>query len=149
SIGPRLYGTPSFIAATEWVQRMYQGWGIPVRREPVGTWRSWNIGAAHVELIRPRIQNLEVEMLAWSPGTNNRPVEGDVVVMPQVSDTAAASAWLRTVRGKFVMVSPPEIMCRATQELERYARPATIESIRGQRRAIFQDFGARARMFVQ
>src|SRR5437868_2476667 len=69
SIGPRLYGTAGFQSATEWIERTYQSWGVTVRREPVGTWRSWNHGAVHIELTRPRVQNLEVELLAWSPGT--------------------------------------------------------------------------------
>jgi len=101
----------------------------------------------HTELVRPRHQNLEVELMAWSPGTGGRPVEGDVVVLPAGTDSAGAAAWLRTVRGKFVLVSAPEIMCRADQEFERYARPATVERTRNQRTAIAQDFTARVRAF--
>jgi hypothetical protein len=82
-----------------------------------------------MEMIAPRVQNLEVELLAWSPGTGGRPVEGEVVVVPELADAAAARRWLGTVRGKFVLVSPPELMCRAPQELERYARTATIRRL--------------------
>ena len=134
SIGPRLSGTPGFQSAVEWLERTYQGFGIPVRRHEYGKWRGWQQGVTSAELTAPRHQNLEVELLAWSPGTPRaRPVEGDVVVIPALSDTAAASAWLRTVRGKFVLMSPPEIMCRAPQELARYATPATIAQVNAQR----------------
>jgi hypothetical protein len=134
SIGPRLSGSPGFANAGSWLERTYAGFGIPVRREQYGTWRGWQHGMVHMQLIAPRVQNLEVEILAWSPGTpGGRPVEGDVVVIPELADTAAASAWLKTVRGKFVLLSAPELMCRAPQELERYARPSTITALNARR----------------
>ena len=133
SIGPRLSGSPGYQSAVEWMERTYEGWGVPVRRERYGTWRGWQQGTVHMQLIAPRQQNLEVELLAWSPGTGGRPVEGNVVAIPELADSAAARQWLATVRGKFVLVSTPEIMCRAPQELERNARPATVARINAQR----------------
>jgi carboxypeptidase Q len=134
SIGPRLSGTPGFRSAVEWLERTYQGFGIPVRRHQYGTWRGWQQGATSAELIAPRHQNLEVELLAWSPGTpRSQPVEGDVVAIPALADTAAASAWIRTVRGKFILVSAPEVMCRAPQELARNASRGVAAQIDSQR----------------
>jgi carboxypeptidase Q len=129
SIGPRLSGSPGFQSAVEWLEQKYTSSGITVRRERYGTWRGWNPGVVHMQLTAPRVQNLEVELLAWSGGTNGRAVEGDVVVIPELADAAAARRWLGTVRGKFVLVSPPEIMCRAPQELEKYARTATVRRL--------------------
>lgn len=129
SIGPRLSGSPGFQSAGEWLERTYQSLGLTVRRERYGTWRGWEQGTVHMQMIAPRVQNLEVELLAWSPGTGNRPIEGEVVVIPELADAAAARRWLGTVRGKFVLLSPPEVMCRAPQELERYARVATIRRL--------------------
>jgi hypothetical protein len=134
SIGPRLSGTSGFTSAVEWLEKTYTAWGVPVRREKYGTWRGWRQGTVHMEMIAPRLQNLEVELLAWSPPTpKNGPVEGDVVVIPDLADSTAAKQWLGTIRGKFVLVSAPEIMCRAPQELERYARAATVTKINQQR----------------
>jgi carboxypeptidase Q len=133
SIGPRLSGSPGFQSAVEWLEHTYKGWGVTARRERYGTWRGWRQGTVHMEMIAPRVQNLEVELLAWSPGTGNKPVEGDVVVIPELADTAAARQWLGTVKGKFVLISPPEIMCRAPQELEKYARPSTVTRLNAQR----------------
>src|SRR5690349_507823 len=134
SIGPRLSGSPGFAAAVDFVERTYKGFGIPVRREQYGTWRGWRQGTVHMEMTSPRVQNLEVELLAWSPPTpKNAPVEGEVVTIPELTDSAAARQWLGTVRGKFVLVSAPEVMCRAPQELERYARPQTVTKINQQR----------------
>jgi hypothetical protein len=134
SIGPRLSGTQGFASAVDWLEKTYTSWGVPVRRVKYGTWRGWRQGTVHMEMIAPRFQNLEVELLAWSPPTpKNGPVEGDVVVIPDLADSVAARQWLGTIRGKFVLASAPEVMCRAPQELERYARPATVTKINQQR----------------
>jgi carboxypeptidase Q len=134
SIGPRLSGSPGFANAATWLERTYGQFGIPVRRERYGTWRGWQHGTVHMQLVAPRVQNLEVELLAWSPGTPaGKPVEGDVTIIPELADTAAVKTWLSTVKGKFVLLSAPELMCRAPQELERYARPATITALTARR----------------
>jgi carboxypeptidase Q len=134
SIGPRLSGTTGYQAAVDWLERTYKGWGVTVRPERYGTWRGWRQGTVHMEMIAPRVQNLEVELLAWSPSTpKGGPVEGDVVVVPDLADSTAARQWLGTIRGKFLLVQAPEIMCRAPQELERYARAATVTKINQQR----------------
>jgi hypothetical protein len=135
SIGPRLSGSPGYMAAADWLERTYRTLGIEARRERYGTWRGWRHGAVHVDMIAPRVQTLDVRILAWSPGTNGRTVDADVVVIPQLADANAAQQWLRSVRGKFVLVSAPEIMCRAPQELERYARAATVTRLNEQRQA--------------
>ena len=150
SIGPRLSGTQGFANAVDWLEKTYTGWGVPVRREKYGTWRGWRQGTVHMEMIGPRFQNLEVELLAWSPPTpKNGPVEGDVVVIPELADSVAAKQWLGTIRGKFVLVSPPEIMCRARQELDRYALPATVTKINQQRVENQRAAAARFRALAQ
>ena len=148
SIGPRLSGSPGFHSAVDWLEGKYKSWGLTVRRERYGTWRGWQQGTVHMQMIAPRVQNLEVELLAWSPGTGGRPVEGEVVVIPELADAAAARRWLGTVRGKFVLVSPPEVMCRAPQELERYARVATIRRLDTLRAETQRVAGARFRSLV-
>lgn len=137
SIGPRLSGTPGYTSAVTWLEQTYKGFGIPVRRENYGTWRGWQQGTVHMELIAPRVQNLEVELLAWSPPTpGGKPVDADVVVVPELADADAATKWLQTVKGKFVLISAPELMCRAPQELATYARAATITALNEQRNAV-------------
>jgi carboxypeptidase Q len=134
SIGPRLSGSPGFAAAVGWLEKTYQGFGISAKREQYGTWRGWQQGAVHMQLIAPRVQNLDVELLAWSPGTpGGRATEGEAVVIPALADAAATTEWLKSVKGKFVLISAPEVMCRAPQELDRLARPTTIARITAQR----------------
>jgi hypothetical protein len=144
SIGPRLAGSPGFDAAGDWLLAMYERWGVPARKEEYGIWRGWRQGTLHVDLIAPRTQTLEAELLAWSPGTDG-PAEGEVVVPPAGLTTETAPAWLGTLRGKFVMASAPEPMCRAPQELERFAREETVERVGAQRRALERDWNERLR----
>lgn len=143
SIGPRLTGSPALAAAENWLVAKYQSWGIAVRKEPVGTWRGWSHGVVHVDMIAPRVETLESKILAWSPGTGGRPIEGDVVLLPDFASPAAATAWLPDVRGKVVLVSPPEPTCREPQSFQALARPATVARWEEQRTAIQRSWYAR------
>src|SRR5919199_1528107 len=87
SIGPRLTGSPGIKAGNEWLVRTYARWGIAARNEPYGTWRGWRRGATHADLVAPRVRSLEATMLAWSPGTGGREVEGPVVILPDATDS--------------------------------------------------------------
>jgi hypothetical protein len=124
SIGPRLAGSPELASAQEWLVGLYRSWGVTVRKEQYGTWRGWRQGVLHVDLTSPRVQTLEAELLAWSPGGM---VEGPVFAVPLGDPSAAADTarWLPRVRGRFVLISPPEPTCRAPQELLQNARRET------------------------
>ena len=143
SIGHRLAGTPGLDAAADWLVRTYEGWGVPVRRERIGTWMGWKPGLLHVDMLAPRHRTLEAYLLAWSPGTDG-PIEGEAVIVPELANEQAAEAWLGTVAGKFLLLSPPEMMCRARQELEANATEATVARIDSVRAAT--ERGYRQRM---
>ncbi len=132
SIGPRLSGSPAFLAATDWVSARYTEWGIPVRKEKYGTWIGWKRRYSHIDLIAPRERTLEGMILAWSPATT-KPVEGEVVVIPELADSAAVKAWLPNVKGKFVLLSAPEPTCRPDENWERLARPASVTAMKAAR----------------
>src|SRR3990172_1425783 len=129
SIGPRLTGSPGHLSAIDWVASKYQQWGIPVRKENFGTWRGWTRGYTHIDLIAPRVRSLEGLILAWSPGTKG-PVEGDVVLFPDVATEAEFKAWLPKVKGKFVMISAAEPTCRPDENWEKLARPESVERMK-------------------
>jgi carboxypeptidase Q len=133
SIGPRLSGSPGYNASGEWLMRLYEEWGIAARTEEYGTWRGWDQGSVHVDLVAPRVQTLEAKLLAWSPGTS-RPIEADVVVIPELASAEAAAAWLPSVRGRIVLASYAEPTCREPQSLQRLARPETVAAIADERR---------------
>src|SRR6476661_8586295 len=97
SIGPRLTGSPGFNSASDWVVKMYKSWGIDARRENYGTWRGWRRGASHIDLVEPRVRSLEGTMLAWSPGTNGKPVTAEVITLPKFRDSTEFVKWLPAV----------------------------------------------------
>ncbi|OGU00721.1 MAG: hypothetical protein A2085_00845 [Gemmatimonadetes bacterium GWC2_71_10] len=147
SIGMRLSGTTGFQSAVDWLVRTYGSWGVTARAERYGSAPGWRMGTVSMALVAPRVQTLDATLLAWSPGTGGRPVEGEAVVVPLFADSVQAQRWLPSVRGKFVLLSPPELMCRAPQELERYARAATVTRLGEQRQAVQRDWGQRLRAF--
>lgn len=147
SIGARLSGTSGFQSAVDWLTGVYNAWGVTSRQERYGTARGWRMGPVSMSLMAPHVQTLDVHLLAWSPGTGNRPVDGDAVILPALRDSTEALGWLATVKGKFVLVSSPELMCRAPQELERYARPATVTRVNEQRQATRREWLQRVRAF--
>ncbi len=134
-IGPRLAGTPGLAAAQGWLVELYESWGVTARKEQYGTWNGWRAGMLHVDMVEPRVQTLEAELLAWSPATPGM-VEGEVVMAPAGLNEQTAPEWLDTVRGKFVLMSAPQPTCRAPQELQRYARPETVMRLDSLRRAL-------------
>ena len=116
SVGPRLTGTPGHKKGNDWLVAVYQSLGIDARNEQYGTWKGWRRGVTHIDLLSPRVRTLEGTMLAWSPGTpGGRPVEAEVIILPQVSDSTQFAQWLPQARGKFVLVSRPEPSCRPDQ----------------------------------
>ena len=136
SIGPRLTGSPGMEAASRWVISRYQSWGIPARAEQYGTWAAWRRGPTHIDLIAPRVRTLEGIMLAWSPGTNGKSVEGEVVLLPDVADSTAFKAWLPSAKGKFVLTSAPRLSCRMAAQWEEFGTPASVEKIQADQAAI-------------
>jgi hypothetical protein len=142
SIGPRLAGSPELTAAMDWLVRVYEGWGVTVRQEQYGIWTAWRQGYLHVDLVAPRTQTLEAEILAWSPGTAG-PVEGAVVAPPPGLTSGTVGEWLETVKGKYVLAMPPQPMCRAPHELEENARPETVARLDSLRRAMQSEFDRR------
>ena len=150
SIGPRLTGSPGQRAGIEWLLSRYRMWGISARKEQYDSVKGWQRGPTHVDLLAPRVRTLEALMMIGSPGTGGRWVEGDVVAPP--TDATQIDAWLQTVKGKFVLLTPPEITCRPDIDWEHWALPASIEKLKAQReesraawmRRIPQDFADRA-----
>src|SRR5690606_15328263 len=117
----------------DWLVHMYRSWGIEARVEPYGTWRGWRRGTSHIDLMSPRVRSLEGTMLAWSPGTNGQPVSAELILLPQVRDSAEFVRWLPNVRGRHVLVSPAQPTCRAPADWEQFATPesrAAMDSLR-------------------
>ncbi|MFN5375682.1 MAG: hypothetical protein ACK492_04925, partial [Chitinophagaceae bacterium] len=68
-VGPRLVGSTKMMQASDWAIAQYQQYGISARRENYGTWRGWDRGITHVDMISPWTKSLEATQLAFSPST--------------------------------------------------------------------------------
>ena len=137
SIGPRLTASPGIERAQDWAIKTLQGWGIEAEREQYGTWEGWDRGVSHIDLISPRVRSLEGRILAWSPGTGGRPVEGEVSYLPEIDSPADWETFLGTVRGKWVMLSFPQPTCRTNEQWAEFAMEGSAQRM-AQERTIAQ-----------
>lgn len=134
SIGPRLMGSPAFDRAGDWLVQRYESWGIEAEKQVYGTWRSWQRGPSHIDLISPRMRTLSGMMMAWSPGTDG-PVEADVVLLPHFESGAQLERWLPEAAGKVVAVSFPEPTCRPPESWEALATDHALAALEANRSA--------------
>ena len=137
-IGPRLVGTPQMQQANDWAVNRYAGWGIDARNEAWGKWKSWERGITHMDMVSPRTHTLECTQLAWSPATPRKGVTGEVVVLPDLADSVAYSAWMKTVKGKLVMISMPQPTGRPDDNWQEFALKESIDKMKKER-AAFSD----------
>ncbi|MEK6254866.1 MAG: M28 family peptidase, partial [Gemmatimonadales bacterium] len=142
SIGPRLTGTPAVDRANQWAQTVMSGWGLEARVENYGTWKGWERGVTHVDLLEPRVRTLEATLMAWSPGTDGT-AEGGVVTFPKAEDAAGFDAWLPSVEGNFVALAMPQHSCRPLASYEEHGTEAQVEAVREKRRAMQVAWGER------
>ena len=93
SIGPRLTGSPAMTGANDWAVAKYAEWGVSAHKEQYGTWRGWERGISHIDLVSPRVRSLEGMAAAWSPDTDGQ-VEAGVVILADGGSHEAFEAWL-------------------------------------------------------
>lgn len=134
-IGPRLVGTPQMKQAHDWAVATYSKWGISARNEAYGTWRGWERGITHIDMISPRVQSLKGTQLAWNPSTSKKGVTAEVVILPMVKDSMAFVQWLPTVKGKLVMISKLEATGRPDYNWEEFATESSFEKMKEKRAA--------------
>ena len=134
-IGPRLVGTPQMNKAHEWAVATFKEWGIPAENEQWGTWRGWERGICHIDLLEPRVVSLHGRQLAWSPSTPAKGITADLITLPEVADSLAFARWLPEVKGKWVLVSMPEPTGRPDYNWEEWATEASFEKMKSDREA--------------
>ena len=145
-VGPRLTGSPAATVASDWAVGKYKGWGIAARREEYGTWNAWRRGVSHLDLLSPRVRSLEALMLAWSPALS-RPVDADVVTVPELADSNAATDWLKSVRGKAVLTTASQLSCRSPQQWQEFGTPESQARLAKEQDALVASWRARLATF--
>jgi hypothetical protein len=92
--GGRLSGSPNYERATEWAAARFRSYGIQtVRLQAFTLPNGWQRGWARGEVTSPVERPLHVASLGWSPSTPQGGVQGDVVVVGDLSaDSIKAQA---------------------------------------------------------
>lgn len=135
-IGPRLIGSPQYTQANNWIIDKYKHWGIQAHNEAYGLWKSWERGITRVEMTSPRWQELSAIQLAWSPSTpGNKPIEASIVALAIVEDSVDFKFWLRSIKGKIVLISKPELTGRPEDSWKRNALPEDYNQYVSDRKA--------------
>ncbi|MBT8308633.1 MAG: M20/M25/M40 family metallo-hydrolase [Maribacter sp.] len=142
-VGPRLVGTPQMKAANDWAIATYRKWGIEAINEEWGTWRGWERGITHIDLVSPRVTTLQGMQLAWSPGTKKKGVTAEMAILPLVQDSIAFKNWLPNVKGKFVMVSMKQPTGRPDNNWEEFATEDSFEKMKKEREEQIQSWRQR------
>jgi hypothetical protein len=134
-VGPRLVGSPQMQKAHDWAVSQYESWGISARNEQWGEWRGWERGITHIDMIAPWTRSLSGMQLAWSPSSPQGGAQGEVIVLPDFADSVAFQKWLPTVKGKYVMISAPQITGRPDYNWEKWATEKSFEKMKEDRTA--------------
>jgi hypothetical protein len=132
-VGPRLVGSSKMVQASDWAISQYQQYGITARRENYGTWRGWDRGITHVDMISPWTKSLEATQLAFSPATK-KAVKGETIILAEVADSAAFQQWLPSVKGKFVLVAMPQPTGRPDYNWKEFATKASMDKMQQERK---------------
>lgn len=142
-IGPRLVGTPQMKKAHDWAVAKYKGWGIEAHNEQWGEWRGWERGITHIDMVAPWTRSLSGTQLAWSPASPKGGAKGEVVVIPDLTDSVAFAKWLPSVKGKYVMISAPQVTGRPDYNWEEFATEESFEKMKEERMASGRAWNAR------
>ncbi|MFM1878139.1 MAG: hypothetical protein RLZZ241_1005 [Bacteroidota bacterium] len=132
-IGPRLVGTPQMEKAHLWAVETFNSWGIQSNNESWGTWKGWERGICHIDLIEPRVVSLQGRQLAWSPSTSAKGITAEVIAFPTVKDSLDFASWLKTIKGKWICVSMPQPTGRPDYNWEEFATPESFEKMKKDR----------------
>jgi carboxypeptidase Q len=141
SLGPRLMGAPNTKRAQDWLVKTYASWGINAKLEQYGTWRGWERGVSHIDLLTPRLRTLEGTMVGYSPGTGGKNVDAEPIVLPQFTDSTEFVKWLPQAKGKLVMVSAMKESCRPNSDWIANSYPQSIARKDSVQRALSAGFG--------
>ena len=90
-------------------------------------------GITHIDMLEPRLRTLAGRQLAWSPSTKKKGVIAEVVTVPDIETKEDFEEWLKTIKGKFVLVSQYQPTGRPDSNWEEFATPKSFEKMKADR----------------
>ncbi|WP_031425044.1 M20/M25/M40 family metallo-hydrolase [Flavimarina sp. Hel_I_48] len=142
-VGPRLVGTPQMKNAHDWAVAKYKQWDIPAENQQWGTWKGWERGITHIDMVSPRVVSIAGQQLAWSPATSKKGVTAEVILLPEAKDSVAFKNMLASVKGKFVMISPYQPTGRPDYNWEEFATDSSFAKMKSEREKSNMEWDAR------
>jgi len=139
-IGPRLVGTPQMKHAHDWAVSQFEEWGIAAENQQYGEWDGWERGITHIDLLSPRVVSLEGQQLAWSPATPEEGVNANLDILPTVESQEEFDAWLKTIDGKVILISQPQITGRPDYNWEEFATEESFAAMSAERSRLTEDW---------
>ena len=105
TIGPRLTGSDNYVHAVTWAQEQFKTLGLAnVHTEPFTIPVAWEPdGPATGRIVSPRIQNLHIYSLGWSPSTPDKGVKGEVVYLKHLTNEGIDSQ-KDSLAGRIVLI---------------------------------------------
>lgn len=132
-VGARLVGTPGMTQANEWAINTFKRWGLNAKNQQFGVWHGWERGISHIDMTYPRAKSIAGTQLAWSPSSNGKAIEAEVISLAEVKDSIAFRAWLPAVKGKFVLISMPQPTGRPDANWNEFATEQSFERMKKNR----------------
>jgi carboxypeptidase Q len=127
-VGPRLVGSPGGQRSHDWAIATFQKWNISAKNEKFGTWRNWERGISHIDMVSPWVKTLDATQLAWSPATK-KPISAEVIAMPTFKSEADFKAWLPKIKGKIVLMSQNQNYGRSDYQYKEFATEESYSKI--------------------
>lgn len=113
-IGPRLTNSENFRRAADWALAKMTATGLQnVHREPFEFGLGWNVDSYSARMITPRLTQMTVMPVAWSPPTGGI-LRASVIVAP-ISKVQHFAQWKGKLAGKIVLLSLPGTSSEATR----------------------------------
>ena len=84
-------------------------------------------------MISPRIQSLEGRQLGLEPLNRKKGVTAEVIILPEAKDSLDFIEKLKSVKGKFVMISMPQPTGRPDDNWEEWATKESFEKMKTER----------------
>lgn len=132
--GGRLSGSPAYERSAEWAAGEFRAAGLrDVRLEPFTIDNGWTRGRASGRILAPFARTLHIESLGWSPPTPAGGVNGEVLLVGDVSPEGIR-AQADKIKGRLVLIDTAAVFA---QGFKGFAMLVASQSL-------FKDAGALA-----
>lgn len=102
--GPRLTNSPGFMRAANWAKDELSGWGlVNAKLEPWGEFgKGWQQEKCYIAMVSPYYQPLLGIPKAWTSGTGQKLLQGEIVLV-KADDTTQLAQYSGKLKDKIVM----------------------------------------------